>query len=210
MSSKGEKDPREYASPLQRLPKEQLKSQGKDRKDCFNPVKPKQTLSEMSHLGAINSLLPARSGLPTPQLAPKNLIPEGPHKAIHRAAAPVKAPPRPPSLPPSDKLKGALNEVSTNVRAPTAASGEVPKKNLSIKIPEASPKGNAVRVTQFKSLSTRHSNMDAMTAEQQSKTPGLQPSCTIIIPNHDPAKCSLKRNGVVRAYAANTNQGLVR
>ena len=31
-----------------------------------------------------------------------------------------------------------------------------------------------------------------------------------MIPNHEPTKCSLKRNGIVRAYAANTNQGLVR
>ena len=31
-----------------------------------------------------------------------------------------------------------------------------------------------------------------------------------MIPNHEATKCSEKRNGVVRAYAANTNQGLVR
>ncbi len=38
----------------------------------------------------------------------------------------------------------------------------------------------------------------------------LQPAHKIIIPNHESTKHSLKRNGVVRAYAANTNQGLVR
>ena len=31
-----------------------------------------------------------------------------------------------------------------------------------------------------------------------------------MIPNHEATKCSFKRNGIVRAYAANTNQGLVR
>ena len=31
-----------------------------------------------------------------------------------------------------------------------------------------------------------------------------------MIPNHEPTKCSFKRNGIVRGYAANTNQGLVR
>lgn len=31
-----------------------------------------------------------------------------------------------------------------------------------------------------------------------------------MIPNHEQTKCSFKRNGIVRAYAANTNQGLVR
>jgi protein phosphatase 2C family protein 2/3 len=38
----------------------------------------------------------------------------------------------------------------------------------------------------------------------------LQPGTRIVIPNHEPTKCSFKRNGIVRAYAANTNQGLVR
>lgn len=38
----------------------------------------------------------------------------------------------------------------------------------------------------------------------------LAPGTRIIIPNHEPTKCSNKRNGIVRAYAANTNQGLVR
>lgn len=31
-----------------------------------------------------------------------------------------------------------------------------------------------------------------------------------MVPNHEATKCSLRRNGIVRAYAANTNQGLVR
>ena len=39
---------------------------------------------------------------------------------------------------------------------------------------------------------------------------GLQPAFKIIIPNDDPTRTSNKRTGVVRAYAANTNQGLVR
>jgi hypothetical protein len=30
------------------------------------------------------------------------------------------------------------------------------------------------------------------------------------LPNHEPTKCSFKRNGIVKAYAANTNQGIVR
>lgn len=40
--------------------------------------------------------------------------------------------------------------------------------------------------------------------------PELQPGGRIVIPNHEQTKCSFKRNGIVRAYAANTNQGLVR
>lgn len=38
----------------------------------------------------------------------------------------------------------------------------------------------------------------------------LQPGVNIVIPNHEPTKCSYQRNGIVRGYAANTNQGLVR
>ena len=38
----------------------------------------------------------------------------------------------------------------------------------------------------------------------------LQPGTRIVIPNEETTKCSQKRNGIVRAYAANTNQGLVR
>ena len=39
---------------------------------------------------------------------------------------------------------------------------------------------------------------------------GIEPAFKIIIPNDDPTRTSNKRTGVVRAYAANTNQGLVR
>jgi protein phosphatase PTC2/3 len=38
----------------------------------------------------------------------------------------------------------------------------------------------------------------------------IQPAHKIIIPNDDPTKTSNKRTGIVRGYAANTNQGLVR
>lgn len=32
----------------------------------------------------------------------------------------------------------------------------------------------------------------------------------VILPNHEPTKCSVKRNGIIKAYGANTNQGIVR
>lgn len=38
----------------------------------------------------------------------------------------------------------------------------------------------------------------------------LQKRTLAPIPNHEPTKCSIKRNGIVKAYAANTNQGIVR
>ena len=39
--------------------------------------------------------------------------------------------------------------------------------------------------------------------------PNIDPT-KIILPKHDPTKCSTKRNGIIRAYAANTNQGIIR
>lgn len=50
---------------------------------------------------------------------------------------------------------------------------------------------------------------DSEEDDEHKKLP-LQPGSRIVIPNHEPTKCSMKRNGIVRAYAANTNQGLVR
>jgi protein phosphatase 2C family protein 2/3 len=32
----------------------------------------------------------------------------------------------------------------------------------------------------------------------------------VVLPNQEPTKFSVKKNGVVKAYAANTNQGIVR
>ena len=46
--------------------------------------------------------------------------------------------------------------------------------------------------------------------EDDTKKLPLQPGQRIVIPNHEPTKCSMKRNGIVRGYAAMTNQGLVR
>lgn len=40
--------------------------------------------------------------------------------------------------------------------------------------------------------------------------PPLMTNKGMLVPNYDSAKCSVKHNGVVKAYAANTNQGLVR
>lgn len=32
----------------------------------------------------------------------------------------------------------------------------------------------------------------------------------VILPNYESTKCSVKRNGVIKAYGANTHQGIVR
>jgi protein phosphatase 2C family protein 2/3 len=39
--------------------------------------------------------------------------------------------------------------------------------------------------------------------------PEIDPE-TVMLPNYESSKCSTRRNGSVRAYAANTNQGIIR
>ncbi|CAD8059721.1 unnamed protein product [Paramecium sonneborni] len=49
------------------------------------------------------------------------------------------------------------------------------------------------------------------TIEQNFKSLGdEQPKKNMILPNYEPSKCSSGRNGIIKAYAANTNQGLIR
>ena len=51
---------------------------------------------------------------------------------------------------------------------------------------------------------------DYQEADQESASLPLAPGTRIVIPNHESTKCSSRKNGIVQAYAANTNQGLVR
>jgi protein phosphatase 2C family protein 2/3 len=63
------------------------------------------------------------------------------------------------------------------------------------------------QLTEIKSLTVL--NIDSM-VKDACFTDGsahfeIQPGQRIVIPNHEQTKCSFKRNGIVRAYAANTN-----
>jgi len=55
-------------------------------------------------------------------------------------------------------------------------------------------------------------NFKQMVHEEEDPTKKLpiQPGTRVQVPNHEQTKCSMRRNGIVRAYAANTNMGLVR
>lgn len=60
-------------------------------------------------------------------------------------------------------------------------------------------------------ISTRMPPQSATARPRLSETSMHQPtSSSVLIPNYEPTKFSLKKNGQVRAYAATTNQGLVR
>lgn len=69
--------------------------------------------------------------------------------------------------------------------------------------------GIATKISSFTTLNMNEMIHDADEDDESKKLP-LQPGTRIVIPNHEATKCSMKRNGIVRAYAANTNQGLVR
>ena len=100
----------------------------------------------------------------------------------------------------------------------------IKKKNLKIEIPDdegipPAPISTTNRVhkekhlevnnDKSKSLSTKNAQRVTFDFEDPALFP-LQPAGRIIIPNHESTKWSIKDNGIVKAYAANTNQGIVR
>ena len=54
------------------------------------------------------------------------------------------------------------------------------------------------------------SNSNSLSKRFKFEEKGIQAAHRLVIPHDDPTKTSTKRTGVVRAYAANTNQGLIR
>lgn len=98
-------------------------------------------------------------------------------------------------------------------------NGNSPQKKRQVPFPLGTNSQKYNTNTQYKSLSTRASNMNA--DDFASKGMDLQNLMTmtpqaaqdpskVFLPNFEPTKCSLKPNGVIKAYAANTNQGIVR
>jgi len=151
-------------------------------------IKPRPFGTEVCHLGAIHAM--PNNIVKTPiqplQQKTRQIIPDGPLKPM-------------------------------SLHLPSKDIEPIAKKPLSIKIHE-SPNIQAQKTIPTRCLSTKHS--DNVKNEEkvqiqvptitQNLMPALMPGNGIVIPNHDPAKCSSKRNGIVRAYSANTNQGLVR
>jgi protein phosphatase 2C family protein 2/3 len=102
----------------------------------------------------------------------------------------------------------------------------IKNKNLSIDVPDEherippAPISNTNRslknrhleltkTSDSKSLTTKNTQRVTFDFDDPSSYP-LQPAGRIIIPNHESTKWSVKDNGIVKAYAANTNQGIVR
>ena len=65
-------------------------------------------------------------------------------------------------------------------------------------------------ITQFSSLSTNDEDIINFVPTKIEENIPLKSGKDIIVPNFEPTKTSVKRNGVVSAYAANTHQGIVR
>lgn len=192
---------------IQAIRKDQTKQNYQENKNNSNTVKQKYPINEVCHLGVLNSNMPQRIGLLTQPVSQYVM----PHKAPHNTLIPEKCSIRPPSLPPTERGKSPFS-ATQQINIPQATNislshcGEQQKKQgLSIKVQETSPSGAGPN----KSMSTRHASAER-TNKEIAKVPALQSASSIVIPNDEPAKCSIKKNGLVRAYAANTNQGLVR
>ena len=65
-------------------------------------------------------------------------------------------------------------------------------------------------ITQFATLSEDDDNVYKFEPSKVEENIPLKSGKEIIVPNLEPTKTSVKRNGVVSAYAANTHQGIVR
>ncbi len=159
------------------------------------PLRPKLYASEVGHLGAIDALAFQRSAAKCPSGPAADLPPRSGsntklgHRPVFQASQRLPAPRLRPNV------LGDHHQQQQNV-----ATG----KNLSIRIPEAA------NTMPSKCMSTKHADAPASMLTEQTKSPPLMAGSSVVIPNHEPAKCSVKKSGVVRAYAANTNQGLVR
>lgn len=125
---------------------------------------------------------------------------------------------------------------STDVSS-TEESKIMKKKKLSIEIPDSADEENTKRqvsniflpkdlgphrsisvqnrtttITQFASLSSNNDDDQTFNfapTKVEENIP-LKPGKEIVVPNFESTKTSVKRNGIVSAYAANTHQGIVR
>ncbi|CDW83297.1 serine threonine protein phosphatase [Stylonychia lemnae] len=66
------------------------------------------------------------------------------------------------------------------------------------------------KLTQAKCQSARAGSRHSQGLVKDLNKQASQLSLQTILPNHEPPKCSNKRTGVIRAYAASTNQGIYR
>jgi hypothetical protein len=64
--------------------------------------------------------------------------------------------------------------------------------------------GLKTKIQSFTTLDVKQMVHESDDEDEGKKLP-LQPGARIVIPNHEPTKCSMKRNGIVRGYAAMTN-----
>ena len=109
-------------------------------------------------------------------------------------------------IPDEEEVKKGEAEVAQKHNIKTGSKGGLAVESTRYQ----SNGGLGTQANAFKSYSSRNSGTVAIELEQEAIPAELQPASRIIIPNHEPTKCSIKRNGIVQAYAANTNQGIVR
>jgi hypothetical protein len=112
-------------------------------------------------------------------------------------------------------LQIEIPEEATNYTAPPKTIRKLEKSKMTPRKLDSHTPLSEEKKAQIsrKETSTEKPQPTAKTLQQQLQMMAempLQPAHKIIIPNHEPTKCSVKRNGMVVAYAANTNQGIIR
>jgi len=118
----------------------------------------------------------------------------------------------------TNKASNALNSFSGSYsnksQTNTRLKGLSPKKFVNMKMQSHQPMPQPLPI-ELKSNSYDNFNgsMNGVRLEKSelispTKNPLMNP--TPVLPYFEPTKCSTRKNGIVKAYAANTNQGIVR
>ncbi len=97
----------------------------------------------------------------------------------------------------------SITSIQATSKKPEHNKTNIKYDKLNINIP------NDALCPQVKCFSTKNSSLASLYLKQTPQI-SLQPSYKIAIPNNEVPKFSTKKYGIVKCYAANTNQGIVR
>ena len=97
----------------------------------------------------------------------------------------------------------SITSIQQSIKKSEHIKSNLKYEKLNIKIP------NDLPCPQVKCFSTKNSSFALQYLKHEPQI-SLQPSYKIAIPNNEIPKFSTKKYGIVKCYAANTNQGIVR
>ena len=111
---------------------------------------------------------------------------------------------RPSALSSNSSIAGKNSNSKLNLKAFFVQNQE----NITVNQKLDPQTGYHTKIQSFTTLNVNemfHENATIEDEEEDTRKLPLQPGTRIVVPNHEATKCSLRRNGIVRAYAANTN-----